>query len=150
MCAFFNSAVKAFYSCCHLFKIMLNTEATTNWNVVHRHPHTLKIKLNKHHIQVDYFLLLNNFLSYQVFKIFSFLSHFWLLFQIFYLKRIILFVKKMKHSLLHLAIWISREIDWCIVLRGVYIEVYSWRLILFLINISHTNYSLVYIERKFY
>ena len=39
-----------------LFKV------TANLNVVHRHPHALKIKLKNHRIYVDYFLLPNKFL----------------------------------------------------------------------------------------
>ena len=49
---------------------------------------------------------------------FFLLGHFWSLFKIFYLKRIILFVNETKCSFLYLDIWISRKIDWCIILRG--------------------------------
>ena len=56
------------------------------------------------------------------FKYFSlyclFLCRIWLLFKIFYLKRFILFVDKMKCSLLHSNIWLSRKIYWCIMSRG--------------------------------
>ena len=41
-------------------------KAIASWNVVHRHLRALTIKLNNHHIYIDYFLLLYKFLWYQV------------------------------------------------------------------------------------
>ena len=39
----------------------------------------------------------------------------------------------MKCSLLHSDVWLSK-IDWFIILRGVYMEEYSWKLMLFLLH----------------
>ena len=124
--------------------IVFVTKATVRWNVIHRHPRALKIKLNTHRIYVDYFLLLNNFLKYQVFKIFFFLGHFWSLCKIFYLKRIISFVNEAKCFLLHLenileSFRLSRKKDWFIIFMRVYTEEYSWRLILFLMHACYTS-----------
>ena len=83
----------------------------------------------------------------QRFELFFFFGHFWLLFKIFYLKRMILCVKEMKCSLLYLDIWIARKIDWCVILRGIYSEEYSWRLIR-LIHMLYWHYSFVYAERE--
>ena len=55
------------------------------------------------------------------------------------------FTNETKCFLLHLKIWLSRKIDWCILLRGIYTEEYSWRLILFLIHICYTSIILSFI-----
>ena len=83
----------------------------------------------------------------QRFELFFFFGHFWLLFKIFYSKRMILCVDEMKCSLLYLDIWIARKIDWCVILRGIYSEEYSWRLIR-LIHMLYWHYSFVYAERE--
>ena len=64
-------------------------------------------------------------------------------FQILYLKRFILFLTKTKCSLLHLDIWLLRNIRWCIISRR-FTQENLWRLILFLIGKCCNSIILVF------
>ena len=55
----------------------------------------------------------------------------------------------MKCSLLYLDTWIWRKINWCIILRGVYKEEYSWGLIR-LIQICYTSIILLCLLKEIF